>query len=159
MTADVHSPQPFGPAQDFDENLAAARWANLLSQYTGRASDKALGLTAMRYLATPAIALSRRVQVGGLLLADDEIARPAPHIVIVGAKSDSTADKLFRLALAIPTSYKRIEWYDASEGPLLNMDVNYPKLPKPAGFVCTGNACSSPAFTTDVMLRRLQRVR
>ena len=77
MTAEVHTAQQFPPEQEFDENVEAARWANLLGQYTGRDSDKALAKTAMRYLATPEIALSQRVEVGGVLLANDELATPA----------------------------------------------------------------------------------
>ncbi len=36
-----------------DENVMMARFANLLYQYTGRASDKALCAQAMKYLAAP----------------------------------------------------------------------------------------------------------
>jgi uncharacterized protein YyaL (SSP411 family) len=159
MTADVHGSQFFGPQQEFDENVEAARWANLLSQYSGRDTDKALAQSAMRYLATPAVALSRRVDIAGVLLANDESARPALHIAIVGSKFDSSAASLFQTALAFPTTYKRVEWYDPAEGPLPNSDVQYPKLPKPAAFVCTGTSCSRPATTPDNLKHRLQRVK
>ncbi len=159
MTADVHGSEFFGPQQEFDENVDAARWANLLSQYSGRESDKALAASAMRYLATPAVALSHRVDVAGVLLANDELSRPAVHIAIVGSKSDPATAALFHVALAFPTTYKRVEWYDSAEGPLPNSDVQYPKLPKPAAFVCTGTACSRPAFSPDDLNHRLERVK
>lgn len=57
MTSDVHIPQQFPPEQELQENIEFARWANLLSQYSGRKSDDALARSAMRYLATPAVAL------------------------------------------------------------------------------------------------------
>jgi uncharacterized protein YyaL (SSP411 family) len=159
MTADVHVSQQFPPMQEFDENVEAARWANLLSQYSGRDSDKALATTAMRYLATPAIALSQRVQVAGVLLANDELATPALHITVVGGKSDAFAADLFHLALTVPTSYKRVEWYDPAQGPLPNPDVPYPHFAKPAAFVCTGTTCSRPAFTVADLSQRLSRVK
>jgi hypothetical protein len=28
-----------------------------------------------------------------------------------------------------------------------NPDVRYPELPRAAGFICTGNACSQPVFS------------
>ena len=155
MTADVHVVQQFPPEQGFDENVEAARWATLLGQYTGRDSDKSLAKTAMRYLATPDVALSQRVQVAGVLLANDESATPALHITVVGAKSDAASAALFHLAMTCPTSYKRLEWYDFAEGPLPNPDVAYPHLAKPAAFVCSGTACSRPAFTVGDLGQRL----
>jgi hypothetical protein len=159
MTAEVHTAQQFPPEQEFDENVEAARWANLLGQYTGRDSDKDLAKTAMRYLATPEIALSQRVEVGGVLLANDELATSPLHVTVVGAKSDGMAASLFHLALNFPTAYRRVEWYDVAEGPLPNPDVPYPHFTKTAAFVCTGTTCSRPAFTTDDLLQRLARVK
>jgi uncharacterized protein YyaL (SSP411 family) len=159
MTADVQNPQPFGPQQEFDENVDTARWTNLLSQYTGRESDKALAQSAMRYLATPDIALSRKVAVAGVLLANDELATSALHIAIVGSKSAPTAAAMFRIALTCPSTYKRVEWYDSAEGPLPNSDVQYPNFPKPAAFVCTGMVCSRPAFSPDDLARQLQKIK
>jgi uncharacterized protein YyaL (SSP411 family) len=145
--------------QEFDENVAAVRWANLLSQYDGRTSDRKLAESAMRYLATPAIASNRMGAIGGILLADREMSSPAIHIAIVGKKSDAVAMQLFATALAIPTTYKRVEWYDAAEGPLPNSDVQYPDLGKAAAFVCTGSACSPPAFTPESLMTRLSRAK
>jgi hypothetical protein len=159
MTADVSATSSFAPTQEFDENVMAARWANLLSQYTGRSADKALAQTAMKFLATPQIALSHQVGVAGILLANDELATPALHIAVVGSKSDPDAASLFSAAMAAPTGYKRVEWVDFAEAPLPNADVEYPHIPKAAAFVCTGSACSSPAFTADDLTKKLQRSR
>jgi uncharacterized protein len=159
MTAEVHTAQQFTPQQEFDENVEAARWANLLGQYSGRDADKSLAKTAMRYLATPDVALSQRVQVGGVLLANDELATSPLHMTVVGGRTDPIASALFHVALTFPTSYKRVEWYDVAEGPLPYPDVPYPHLARPAAFVCTGTTCSRPAFTTDDLRQRLARVK
>ena len=148
---------PLAAGPEFDENVAVARWANLLNQYTGDASDRKLAEAAMRYVATPQIALGHGILVAGALLADDELSRPALHVVVVGKKSDPQGAELFTMAMAIPTSYKRLEWYDASEGPLPNVEVEYPVVEKPAAFLCTGTACSLPAFTTEQLARRIAR--
>jgi hypothetical protein len=157
LTSDVHAHQSFTPVQEFDENVAVARWTNLLARYTGRPSDRALAEQAMHYLATPDIALARQFAVGGLLLADDEISTAPLHVAVIGSKSDPRSAALFHAALAIPSYYKRIEWADPAEGPLPNADVIYPNLGKPAAFFCTGTACSAPAFTLDQLAQRLAR--
>jgi uncharacterized protein len=156
VTADAAT-GPLAPMPDFDENVLAARWANLLSQFTGRASDKMIARTAMKFVATPQIALHHGIQVAGLLLADSENSSPALHIVIVGKKSDPAAAALFQYAISIPTTYRRLEWYDSAEGPLLNMDVDYPDLGKPAAFLCTGTACSNPSFNAGQLSQRAAR--
>ncbi len=159
MTSDVHIPQQFPPEQELQENIEFARWANLLSQYSGRKSDDALARSAMRYLATPAVALRPRVAVGGLLLANDELSRPALHITVVGPKLDAGAITLFRIALTYLSLFKRTEWYDPAEGSLPNSDVLYPHFPTAAGFVCTGTTCSRPAFSPADFQRHLSRVK
>jgi uncharacterized protein len=148
---------PLAPRPEFDENVVAARWANLLAQFTGRAADRQIADAAMKFVSTPQLALNHGIQVAGLLLADNENSSPAVHIVIVGKKSDPAAAAMFRFAAGIPTAYRRLEWYDSTEGPLLNMDVDYPDLGKAAAFLCTGTACSSPAFTTEQLATRAAR--
>ena len=50
---------------------------------------------------------------------------------------------------------KRIEWQDPREPPLPNSDVVFPDLGKPAAFLCTGTACSSPMFTPAELAKKL----
>jgi uncharacterized protein YyaL (SSP411 family) len=148
---------PLAAGPEYDENVDLARWANLLSQFTGQTPDRKLAETAMKYVATPQVVREHGILVAGALLADDELSRPALHVVIVGKKSDQGAADLFAAAGAIPTSYKRLEWYDSAEGPLPNADVDYPELGKPAAFVCSGTACSLPAFSVDQLEKRIAR--
>jgi uncharacterized protein YyaL (SSP411 family) len=137
-----------------DENVSLARFANLLHAYTEKAEYRRTAEHAMQYLASPQVTGRRTWVVGGILLADRELATEPLHVTIVGPKSDPVARSLLRAVLGWPTGYKRIEWYDRSEGPLARMDVEYPDLPKPAAFVCTGNACSSPMFTAEKLIQK-----
>lgn len=143
-------PQPLRP-----ENIDLARFANLLHAYTGKPQHRAMAERALRYLLSPTVA--RRFPAAGLLLVDGELAEPALHLTVVGARSDATARALFDTAQKVPTSFKRLEWWDRSEGPLPNNDVPYPKFAKPAAFLCTGQRCSTPMFDPKFFAAKLQQ--
>jgi uncharacterized protein YyaL (SSP411 family) len=127
-----------------DENVAIARTANLLQHYTGGADYRGIAEHAMRFLAAKGYAENRGLLVGGILLADRELAAPPLHITVVGAKSDPAAQALHSAALALPAPYKRVEWLDRNEGPLPNADVEYLPGEQAAAYLCTNNACSAP---------------
>jgi uncharacterized protein len=156
-TSDVSAAGAFQPRPELDENVAVARFANLLFHYTGQARDRRLAERAMSYLAAPAVAESRGMMVAGILLADGEMTADPLHVTIVAGKSAASAAALFATANAFYDPYKRLEWYDPKESPLPAADVEYPVLPRPAAFICTGSACSSPAFTAGDLLRKLTR--
>ncbi|MEA3209328.1 MAG: uncharacterized protein QOE70_2385 [Chthoniobacter sp.] len=137
------------PKPQVDENVAMARLASLLQHYTGKAEYRAIAEHAMRFVAAPMIADQRGFQVGGILLAGRELVAPPLHVTITGHKDDPAALALFRAGLALPSSYKRVEWWDRREGPMPNLDVQYPELPKAAAFVCTARSCSAPIFTPE----------
>jgi uncharacterized protein YyaL (SSP411 family) len=138
-----------------EENIQAARFANLLFHYTGEARHRELARHALAYLATPDVA--RRFNTGGVLLADAESRRDPVHVTVVGGRNDPAAAALWRAALGLPTSYKRVELWDPSEPPLPRADVQYPKLARPAAFLCTEGRCSSPAYTPADLSRRAER--
>jgi uncharacterized protein YyaL (SSP411 family) len=130
------------PRPERGENIRLVRFANVLFHETGDDQFRVLAETAMRFVAAPAVA--RRGPPAGVLLAALELGRSPLHITIVGAKSDPVAKQLFDAARAAPTGYRRIEWWDRSEGPMPNADVAYPELKQPAAFVCTEKSCSLP---------------
>jgi len=132
----------YTPRPERDENILLARFANLLSHYTGNSEYHAMAERAMRYLAAPEIA--KYLPTAGTLLADREIASDPIHMTIVGHKDDPAAQALFQAAAAYPSGYLRLEWWDTREGKLPNPDVLYPELKTAAAFICTGNTCSSP---------------
>ena len=138
-----------------DENIQLARLANLLFHYTGKAEHRRVAERAMRYLAVPEIAT--RFETGGVLLADLELRTEPLHMTVVGPRHDSGTQSLLRAAAAIAVPYKRIELLDAREGPLPRSDVIYPRLSRPAAFLCTEGRCSAPSFSAEELLSRLKR--
>lgn len=136
------------PVWDIDENIALARFANLLAHYTGQPRHRAMAEHAMRYLVSPAVATSR-ITEAGILLAAEELANAPAHLTIVGSKRDAAAQHLFAAALPIALAYRRLEWWDRRQGRLPNHDVVYPELPRAAAFYCADKRCSLPAFTAN----------
>ncbi|HET6545996.1 MAG TPA: DUF255 domain-containing protein [Rhodanobacteraceae bacterium] len=137
-------------APAIDENIALARWTNLLASYSGHPAQTAMARHAMRWLNSRATALHNATQPG-ILLADRELAQPALHLTVVGGKDDPAARGLFRALQALPSWYKRIEWWDRAEGPLPNPDVPYPPVKRAAAFVCTDRRCSLPLYDVEAM--------
>ena len=134
-----------------------ARFANLLSRYTGDATFRDDAQRAMRFLVTKEVALRRRTEAG-LLIADRELSNDPVHLTVVGSKNDPAAKTLFRIAQHQAGSYKRIEWWDRSEGAMPNPDVQYPDLPKAAAYVCSQNRCSLPVFEGKELLALAERL-
>jgi hypothetical protein len=147
---------PIGPPRpQREENVQAARFANLLFRYTGEAAHRALAERAMRYLAAPAAAT--RPQTGGVLLADRELAQEPLHVTVVGPRSDPATAALLREALRAPEPYKRVELWDPAEGPLPNASVEYPRLARPAAFLCAAGRCSAPSYDAATLRDRLAK--
>jgi len=156
-TADMKTSGIHRPAPQLDENVIIARFTNLLFHYTGNQNYRAMAEHAMAYLSTPDIARSRGYFVGGVLLADRELSSVPLHITVVGPKNDPIAIALFTSATSYPGTYKRVEWWDKSEGPLSNPDVEYPNLKISAAFICTNTSCSSPVFKADELRERIDQ--
>lgn len=153
--------QVLKPKPQIDENIAAARFFNLLARYTGAAQYRDDAERAMRFLVTPEVAALRSTEPG-ILIADAELAADPVHLTVVGAKDDAAAQELFRAAVGYPAGYRRIEWWDRREGALPNPDVRYPELPRAAAFVCTQGTCSVPQFdakTLAELAKRLEQAR
>jgi uncharacterized protein YyaL (SSP411 family) len=149
--AATHTPLP--PLPDVAENIATVRFLNLLSWYVGEPRLKQAAQHGMQFLS--AVAADVDFEEAGILLADEELSGEPAHFTIVTPRKDRTADALFAVALRAAGSYKRVEWWDRSEGPLANADVPFPKLDKPAAFICASGRCSLPSFTPAVYERQI----
>ncbi|MCS6884390.1 MAG: DUF255 domain-containing protein [Acidobacteriota bacterium] len=84
-TASVKCSAKFPPKPQRDENIALARFANLLYRNTGSKTYKDMTDHAMRYLTTEEIALRR--PTAGVLLADEEYASGPMNIPVVSKEA------------------------------------------------------------------------
>ena len=134
---------PIAPVPQLDENIQLGRFANLLARYTGKEEHRAIAAHAFAWLAQPQVALGRVTDVG-ILHLDRELNTDPLHLTVVGPRGDPGTTALFAACLRVPGAYKRLDWWDRSEGPLPNPDVKYPTLKRPAAFVCTEQRCSTP---------------
>ena len=147
----------FVPLPQFEENIELARWANLLSAYTGAEELRALAESAMRWLSNPIVTRSRRTSLGGLLLADLELASDPLHVTVVAPAEDRSGEALFAGALRLPGWYKRVERWDPNGPQLPNPDVPLPAVARPAAFLCFDGACSSPIEDPFQLVDAVQR--
>ena len=130
------------PLLQMEENVSVVRLSNQLAHYSGDAQYQLIAQHAMKYL----VALASDRYMAGPLTAAEELATEPAHITVVGAKSDPAAQALYQQALQYPVIYRRIEWWDKTEGAMPNSDVQYPQLAKAAAFICVNHACSTPIF-------------
>ena len=143
------------PTPQRDENIMAARVANLAFHFTANPAHRALADEALRYLARPEVA--RRFNTGGVLLADWERTRDPLHVTVVGARTEPVSRALLDTALREPAPYKRVELWDPAEGPLPHADVSFPPRSRPAAYLCTAGRCSAPADTAESLKAKLRR--
>ena len=142
---------------NIEENIRFARLANITHRYTGQVKYRKMSEYAMRYLTSDKIINLRRFLVG-IILADDSIAVEPAHITIIGSKGDARAQQLHRAALKLPIDYRRIDFWDLSEGPMPNPDITYPKLDKAAAFACANQICSLPVFEAAELEKAVKRM-
>jgi uncharacterized protein YyaL (SSP411 family) len=142
------------PKPTREENLDLARFANLLYRVTGDAAQKTLAETAFRFPATKGIA--DKLPTAGVLLVERELTRDPTHVTVVGAKGNERARALFQTAVRYPSSYKRVEWWDKSEGQLRHQDVRYPDVKDAAAFACSDQRCSLPITKPDALLAKVE---
>jgi len=145
------------PVRQIAENIALARTAALFAEYSGDQQFHVMAERAFAFIGTPEIALYS-VTEPGVLLAAQEISGQPTHVAILGSKSDSTAGAMFLVALTLPNVYRRVEWWDREQGALPNPDVQYPKLPRAAAFLCVNRRCSLPIFSEDELKKRLTEI-
>jgi uncharacterized protein YyaL (SSP411 family) len=140
-----------------DENVRATRFFNLLHYYSGDQRYREIARGSMGYLTSDHV-LDAYWFAPGVLQAEFELAREPTHITVVGAKDDPAAAELFRSALAYPTVYKRVEWWDKREGPLPHDNVTYPSLDRAAAFACSASVCSTPVFKSAQVAEAVRRL-
>ena len=158
FAAEPHAGDALKPYKQIYENLAAARFFNLLFNYSHQDQFRDSSRDAIR-------SVSSREEIEqytfnpAFLLADDEMKKPPLHLTVVGRKGDPAAQALFKAILAALPLYKQTEWQDPREGKLPGSDIEYPDLPRAAAFVCTNNLCSPPVFSSQALAGELAQAR
>jgi hypothetical protein len=102
--------------------------------------------------------VASRPQTGGVLLADHELSADPLHVTVVGARGDEVAQALLLEARRHPDGGKRVELWDPADGPLPHSNVVYPRLARPAAFLCAAGRCSPPAFDAGALRALMSRM-
>jgi hypothetical protein len=149
---------PLPAVREPTENIALARFSNLLFHYTGDRTHRAIAEHAFAFAAAPERARTFFLPAD-LLLLDLELREDPLHVTVVGGKDDPRAAALFAAAIAAPTSYRRIEWWDPHGPALPYSDVELPPAETPAAFLCANGACSAPIEDPEALRAELRRTR
>jgi uncharacterized protein YyaL (SSP411 family) len=140
------------PVRDVDDNLAIARFANLLFREGGGIQQPARAEAAMRFITSPQ-EIDRPELPFGTWLADDELRHAPLHVVVVGTGKTATGMSLLETARAAPTRYKWVQAWDPArpvgEAPAV------PPQPLDVAYACGPNFCSPPAGTRTALQARL----
>ena len=134
---------PIAAQAQMDENISAARFANLLARYDGKAEHRALAETALRWLADPHVALAE-ITEPGVLLADNELHADPLHLTVLAGKGDAAGKVLFSTMQHLPPWYKRIDWWTRPREHCQTRREPF-KTRRPRG--CTERRCSLPMFS------------
>jgi uncharacterized protein len=141
----VPMPENEQTEKKIDENIRVARFANLLSRYTGKDVLRKMAEHALVYLGEA----QEDGFVAGILIADLEIRREPLHVIVVGKKDDPRAKALHRAALRRAASYQVVEWVEPGPAPLRAPFANYPRPSRPAAIACAEDDCTPPAFQPE----------
>jgi len=110
---------------------------------------------AMRYLAAEPIAL--RPMSAGILLANEDMTEAPIHVTVVGSPSNPDTSALHAAALRSIASHELIEVRDPADPAPLPTSIDFPRLDRPALYLCTARACSSPVFHDQDVRKKIQR--
>ncbi|MBV8880489.1 MAG: thioredoxin domain-containing protein [Planctomycetaceae bacterium] len=138
--------RPSGPlpaVRQIDENTALVRWTTLLRAAAKDDSFRAMGERAMKFLATPDVALTRGMMTAGLLLAEAESSSEPLKITVVGKRWDPATEALLREGRRTADPFLLVELQDESASA---RDGAYPMKERPSAYVCTAEACKGPLF-------------
>jgi len=155
VTSRTATDAAFRPHPDRDENIALVRFAAMLAFATSDEHFHATAVEAMRYLAAESVALAPLS--AGILLANQDMTEAPLHVTVVGSRSSQDSVALHTAALRTIASHELIEVRDPGDPSPLPTNVTYPQLKRPALFLCTARACSSPVFRADEVRGKIER--
>jgi uncharacterized protein YyaL (SSP411 family) len=109
----------------------------------------------MRYLAAESVATEPLS--AGILLANEDASEAPIHVTVVGSATSREGIALHDAALRTIASHELIEIRDPADRSPLPTNVTYPQLNRPALFLCTATACSSPVFDAGQVRAKIER--
>jgi uncharacterized protein len=143
----------YPPHPERDENSALVRFSAALALAAGDARFQKTADEAMRYLAARSNAL--RPLSAPILLANQDAVQPPLHVTVVGSARDAAFAALHEAALRSIHSHELIETRDPADPQ--PTAIAYPVLNRPALFLCTARACSSPTFRPEDVRAKVER--
>ena len=155
ITSATRTDGAYKPHPDRDENISVVRFYSMLAMATGDPGYHTTAVEAMRYLAAPSVAT--RPLATGILLANQDVTEAPLHVTVLGSRTDPNAARLHTAALRLITSHELIELRDPADPAPLPTAVSYPRLNRPALFLCTAQACSTPVFHPEDVRAKIQR--
>ncbi|HLY09776.1 MAG TPA: DUF255 domain-containing protein [Planctomycetota bacterium] len=150
--------RPGGPlpaVRQIDENTSLARWTNLLRVAAKDDSFRAMAERAMRFLASPDVALGRGMMTAGILLAESELSSEPLKITVVGKRPDPRAQALLQEARRVAEPYLLIELQDEASPAHPGA---YPMKDRATAYVCTAQACKGPMATPEEIRAAVARL-
>ena len=130
------------------ENGVAARFLYQLGQYTKQKSYSAAAERAIRAVSVPSMVAREGRIVDDLAVALETITAEYVEFTVVGDASQPQAQALF-------TSGRN--YYEPRKILHYEQPGRYPDLGRPAMFVCTPNACSTPIFEAKDVAKQADR--
>ncbi|MGD0631779.1 MAG: hypothetical protein ABR987_20805, partial [Terracidiphilus sp.] len=98
-----------------------------------------------------------RPMSAGILLANEDMNEAPIHVTVVGSPASPDTISLHSAALRSIASHELIEMRDPADPAPLPTSIDYPVLNRPALFLCTARACSSPVFHGQDVRQKILR--
>jgi uncharacterized protein YyaL (SSP411 family) len=132
-----------------------SRLSNMIYLSTGDARYREEAKRALESALSARCDEASVVDAARLLLADEELRTEPPHAVLVGDGNDGSGEDLWRVILSKLPSYARRERFSSVSALRQDTDMRYPRLSRPAAFLCVKKRCSVPIFTATELTERI----
>ncbi len=134
---------------------ALARFSNMIYSITREARYREVARQALEAAVPRRCEQASVVDAARLLLAEEELRAEPPHAILIGNGDDSAAEELWQIMLSKLPSYVRRERFSSVLDLRPGSSRRYPKLSKPAVFICSRERCSVPIFTAAELTERI----
>jgi len=150
--------RPGGPlpaVRQIDENTSMARWTNLLRSATKDEAYRGMAERALRFLASPDVALTRGMMTAGILIAEAELSTEPLKVTVVGRRGDPGAEALLAEGRRAADPCLVVELQEEAKG---KTPGAYPMKDRASAYVCTADACKGPIFTVEEIRATVSRL-